>query len=113
MKESMSFNQYQALAERTAGNRSEAERLGNFGLGIAGEAGEVADYIKKVLYHGHPLDKETLCKELGDVLWYVATLATTVGTSLEAVAQTNIEKLKKRYPDGFDTLRSIQREENT
>lgn len=103
------LNGYQIAAMRTAGMENKIYRLGNFALGIAGEAGEVADYIKKVLYHGHPMDKDKLCKELGDVLWYIATLADTACFTLEEVARVNIEKLKKRYPEGFNKERSINR----
>lgn len=105
-----SFNEYQQLAERTAGRKDQRERFGNFGLGISGEAGEVTDIIKKHLFHGHELDKDKLCKELGDTLWYIATIATTAGITLEEVARGNIEKLMNRYPEGFDKERSINRE---
>jgi len=103
------LDRYQEDAMRTAGMENKIYRYGNFALGIAGEAGEVADYIKKVLYHGHPMDKDKLCKELGDVLWYVATLADTAGLTLQEVAKVNIAKLMKRYPDGFDKEKSINR----
>jgi len=106
-----SLEGYQRDAMRTAGMENQIYRYGNFALGIAGEAGEVADYIKKVLYHGHVMDEEVLCKELGDVLWYVTTLASTAGLTLEEVARKNIEKLRKRYPDGFSQEKSINREE--
>lgn len=108
----MNFREYQQLAERTAnaGVRDDClKRFANFGMGIAGEAGEVCDYLKKVVFHGHYLDLATLEKELGDVLWYVATIATTAGLSLEEIAITNIEKLKARYPEGFDPERSRNR----
>jgi len=105
-----SLNGYQIAAMRTAGQTNKIYRYGNFALGIAGEAGEVADYIKKVLYHGHPIDKDKLCKELGDVLWYIATLAENAGLTLEEVARANIDKLWARYPDGFSTERSINRD---
>ena len=100
-----SFLSYQEDAARTAGDT----RLEILALGIAGEAGEVADYIKKVVGHGHALDPQALQKELGDVLWYVAMLATKCGLDLDLVAQANIEKLRKRYPDGFSTERSKNR----
>ena len=64
-------------------------------MGISGEAGEVTDYIKKLLFHGHILDKNKMKEELGDVLWYIATIGTTVGLSLEDIAESNILKLKK------------------
>lgn len=108
----MNFNEYQDLAEHTAGQSDTKERYCNFGLGIAGEAGEVADYIKKVIYHEHQLDINKLNKELGDVLWYIATIASTAGLTLEEVAIVNIKKLKERYPEGFSPEASKNRLEN-
>jgi len=103
----MTANEYQKAALRTA--TSKFRDLGNCGLGIAGEAGEVADIIKKHLYQGHPLDKRHIVEELGDVAWYVAVCAFTVDTSLEDVLKENVRKLKRRYPDGFSEERSIHR----
>jgi NTP pyrophosphatase (non-canonical NTP hydrolase) len=110
----MNFTEYQQLAERTARATTDTrERLTNFGMGLVGETGEVVDCIKKILYHGHDLDlnRDKLKIELGDLMWYVATLATTAGISLRDVAEANIEKLRKRYPEGFDPERSRNREE--
>lgn len=80
-------------------------------MGIAGEAGEVADLIKKVRYQGHDFDKVHFIKELGDVLYYLAVAAYAVDVSLTDVMQTNVAKLQKRYPDGFSADRSVNREE--
>ena len=88
---------YQALAQRTAGEITPAIAA----LGLAGESGEVADLLKKHLGHGHPLDVDKLRAELGDVLWYIAALCTLYNITLDSVAATNIDKLRKRYPDGF------------
>lgn len=104
-----SLNAYQGEAMRTAGDRK--DDLACHALGIAGEAGEVADLLKKHLFHGHSLDHDKVAKELGDVLWYVAVLAQRIGVDLETVARMNVEKLRKRYPDGFSSERSINREE--
>ena len=70
---------------------------------------EAIDIVKKWLAQGHELDKERLAKELGDIAWYLAEAATALDLSLEQILQANIDKLKKRYPDGFDTKRSIVR----
>lgn len=72
-------------------------------LGLAGEAGEVADLLKKHVHHHKPLDRGALVKELGDVLWYLAFLCEANGITLEEVASANAEKLRARYPDGFTT----------
>lgn len=72
-----------------------------WGQGIAGEAGEVCDLIKKVHGHGTPFDGEKLKKELGDVLWYVAALADAHGFTLADVAEANAAKLRARHPNGF------------
>lgn len=111
----MNFTEYQQLAERTARTAKETpeKRFINFSFGLTGETGEVIDCLKKHLFHGHPLDREKLKIELGDVMWYVATLATTAGISLQDVAEANIEKLRKRYPEGFSEERSNHREDNT
>jgi NTP pyrophosphatase (non-canonical NTP hydrolase) len=105
MSDIETLNRYQLEALRTLGASDKAI----LGLGIAGEAGEVADLIKKELGHGHISDPERVAKELGDVLWYVATLADAYGFSLSDVASMNIAKLKSRYPEGFSTERSVNR----
>ncbi|WGF40274.1 MULTISPECIES: nucleoside triphosphate pyrophosphohydrolase family protein [Lysinibacillus] len=106
----MNLNEYQLLATRTAAKHD--NELVNYGLGIAGEAGEVADLIKKAMFHGHVIDHVEVKKELGDVMWYLANIARLAGLSLDEIAEANIEKLKKRYPDGFSTEASINRAEN-
>lgn len=83
----------------------------NGALGLTGEAGEVADIIKKYIFHGHKLDRDEIVKELGDVLWYVALLCETIGVSIEDVMTKNIDKLKNRYLDGFSVKASLNREE--
>lgn len=103
----MNLNEYQELAARTA-NSHEYE-LANYGLGIAGEAGEVADLIKKAVFHGHDIPKDEVKKELGDVLWYLSRIASLAGLTLDEVATGNIDKLMKRYPEGFSTERSVNR----
>lgn len=110
----MNLNDYQRAAARTMGfddkSMRHPEALACWALGVAGEAGEVADYLKKVLFHGHDLDTDKLVKEMGDVLWYLAVLARQCGVDLEDVAAANIEKLKRRYPGGFSNAASRARE---
>ncbi|WJP97081.1 nucleoside triphosphate pyrophosphohydrolase family protein [Macrococcus bovicus] len=109
----MDLNEYQELAGRTHNKGiSQPEALANYALGLTGEAGEVADQIKKHVFHGHELDQEELKKELGDVLWYIANLAAVNSIELSEVAEMNINKLKKRYPEGFNQADSINRIEN-
>lgn len=88
----------------------EMNRLINGLMGLNGEAGEAIDILKKHLFQGHELDKDHLAEELGDVAWYLAVTADALGYSLEEILQMNIEKLQKRYPDGFDSERSVNRE---
>lgn len=107
----MNFDEYQKLAMRTANLTAGELRLAYLGLGLTGEAGEVAEHIKKHIGHGHDLDIEKLSKELGDVLWYVAVMADALGLELGDIATRNIEKLRKRYPDGFSNEASRNREE--
>lgn len=104
------LNRYQELAGRTAKKDMPLkDALLEAALGCAGEAGEISDEIKKVVYHEHPINIEKLLKEAGDVLWYVSRLCTVLGVTLEEVASMNIKKLMERYPEGFDSDRSINR----
>lgn len=109
----MTINDYQEAALRTANKEklSDKELLTNGVLGLSGESGECADLVKKHLFQGHELDAEKLANELGDVAWYLALASYAIGYSLEAVLQMNVDKLHKRYPDGFSAERSIHREE--
>ena len=80
-------------------------------LGLAGEAGETLDMIKKWIFHEKDLDREHLKKELGDVMWYRAMICYSFGFDLDEILQMNIDKLKARYPEGFDTKRANHRAE--
>lgn len=102
----MDMEQYQNAAFRTCGD----SHIGVLALGLCGESGEVADLVKKHLGHGHDLDKEKIKEELGDVLWYIASMCHCLGMDLKDVAAKNVEKLMIRYPNGFDTERSKNRE---
>lgn len=108
----MTLNEYQDLAQRTS-NRALDMRghLFNGVLGMSGEAGECADLLKKHYYQDGRLFVDDLEDELGDVLWYVVETAAALGVTLEEVAQRNVEKLRKRYPEGFDSDRSLHRRE--
>lgn len=106
----MDIDVYQTFAiSLMSKDLDEKIELATLALGCSGEAGEVADHVKKHIGHGHDLNKEYMIKELGDVLWYIATLADHLDVSLSEIASKNIEKLSKRYPDGFSTDKSINR----
>ena len=109
----MTINEYQKEALRTASgmNYENYGMLINGALGLCGEAGEVADIIKKSVFQGHKLDAEHIAEELGDVAWYIAISAQALGFSLEYVFQKNVDKLRKRYPNGFEAERSLNRDE--
>ncbi|WP_167956521.1 nucleoside triphosphate pyrophosphohydrolase family protein [Anaerosporobacter faecicola] len=108
----MTINEYQTLAMKTRNKEmSQKDTLINGVMGLCGESGEAIDLVKKHLAQGHPLNQEELAKELGDIAWYLAETALAIGYSLEEIFQMNIEKLKKRYPEGFDQEKSIHREE--
>lgn len=98
----LTFSDYQTAAKRTsAAPFPERERPIVQGLALCGEAGELANLIKKAAWHGQPADPARVADELGDVLWYIADLATHYGLDLEHIAAANVEKLARRYPDGF------------
>ena len=108
----MNINEYQKLAMRTLNPElNKKDVLINGVMGLCGEAGEVIDIVKKHLAQGHELTREQLIKELGDVAWYLAETATALDVSLEDVLRKNIEKLERRYPDGFEKERSVNRQE--
>ena len=108
----MTVNEYQKLAMTTLNPAlSKTDVLLNGVMGLCGEAGEAIDIVKKHLHQGHELDKDKLTKELGDIAWYLAETATALDVSLEDVLAGNIEKLRSRYPEGFSTERSVNRNE--
>ncbi len=100
----MTFEEYQKSSRRTAIYPNTGKNIIYPVLGLTSEAGEVADKLKKILRdHDGVIDeakKQELAKELGDVLWYVAQIATEIGLPLEEVAAMNIEKLMSRFERG-------------
>ncbi|MFT8319331.1 MAG: nucleoside triphosphate pyrophosphohydrolase family protein [Bacillus sp. (in: firmicutes)] len=120
----MKLNEYQEMSKRTMPTvgdviiqdgcevvLTESLIKANYAMGISGEAGEVTDLLKKQLFHGHAIDPKKVKKELGDVMHYAAGLATLYGFTLEEVTTENIDKLMKRYPEGFSSERSVNRVE--
>ena len=109
-KPGLTANEYQKLAMTTLNpSLSKKDVLINGVMGLCGESGEAIDIVKKWLAQGHELDKEKLAKELGDIAWYLAETAYALDIPLEKILQGNIEKLKKRYPEGFASERSVNR----
>ena len=133
----MTGNDYQKLAMRTNDNKA-TERLENcidvhshlennltvdddgdasIGgilnacLGLSGEVGEFNDMIKKWIFHEKDLDVEHAKKEAGDICWYLAMLCESFGWNLDEIMQMNVDKLKARYPEGFDVDRANHRAE--
>ncbi len=106
----MTINEYQKLAMTFLNPQITNEKiLINGVMGLCGESGEVIDLVKKHLHQGHELDKEKITKELGDVMWYISEIAYSLDIDLETVLKLNIDKLSKRYPNGFNTNDSINR----
>ena len=110
----MTLKEYEHHALRTANGGTktlnEDERLIlNCCLGLAGESGELVDMVKKYLFHDHPFDTENAVKELGDIHWYWSVMCHTIGVDPNEVLRRNVEKLYKRYPNGFSPEDSIAR----
>ena len=108
----MQVNEYQKAAMATLNPAlDKKDVLINSVMGLCGESGEAIDIVKKWLMQGHELDREHLVRELGDVAWYLAEAATALDVPLEAVFQGNLDKLRQRFPDGFDTGASVNHKE--
>lgn len=108
------FTFYQRNAARTARERHSFDdprhsRIAVASMGLAGESGELIDALKKWVAHGHELNLTHVEKELGDILWYVAEIATVLDLKLSDIAEKNQDKLAARYPEGFSTERSRNR----
>lgn len=106
----MTLNEYQADAVATANSKHPDDlRVVNWAMGLAGEAGECLDLVKKWFFHGHPEVGSKLREELGDVLWYVAVMADELNVNLSEIARANTAKLRERYPEGFTPKASQER----
>lgn len=119
----MTVREYQILAMRTNDHKNTGRLCNaiqwpydmggviNASLGLSGEVGELNDYIKKAIFHKHPLDPVVVKKEISDVMWYTALMCESFGFDMGEIAQLNIDKLKARYPEGFDPEKSLHRKE--
>jgi len=114
----MDANKYQVKAARTLIDRPDFEIPDNDimlvwnAIGLAGEAGEVAELVKKAVFHRHGINgafREKMVKELGDVLWYAAAMCTKLDMDLGVIMEVNIRKLEERYPSGFSSQDSKRR----
>lgn len=122
-RDEMTGNEYQSLALRTVSPIPYAEkedytdkdilklRIVEGVMGLCGEAGECSEIVKKSIFQGHKLSEKELAEELGDVAWYLAVTASSIGYNLDDIFKMNIEKLEKRYPNGFEENRSIFRDD--
>lgn len=109
-KKKMTGNEYQKLASRTINMSLTYEGQSNHALhGMVGEIGELHSLYQKK-YQGHEFDAVHAKKELGDLLWFVAEYCTAHGWKLEDIMQMNIDKLKARFPEGFDSEKSLHRQ---
>jgi NTP pyrophosphatase (non-canonical NTP hydrolase) len=106
------IDQYQGFALRTLASdvaKDRARVFFNAATGLSSETGEVNELVKKHFFHGHELDIDHMKKELGDLAWYWALMCHAIGVRPSDVLMANIEKLRRRYPDGFSTERSMNR----
>lgn len=107
----MKVSEYQDLAARTINRKLSVQQIQLHALhGLSAEVGEIHSLFQKY-FQGHNFTVDDLRKEVGDVAWMLAELCTANGWDMENVLQENIEKLKKRYPDGFSEDRSRNRSE--
>ena len=106
----MQVGTYQELAERTINkNLTTDEQINHALFGMSGEVGEILSIYQKQ-YQGHEIDEEELKKEVGDLIWFVAEYCTVMGWEMDEILYKNINKLKRRYPDGFEVERSVNRD---
>lgn len=106
----MDFNEYQALARRTQNPALNGHQRRMHALhGLAAEVGEIHAIYQKG-FQGHTVSNEKVMDELSDLLWFAAELCDVLGITMGSVAKHNVEKLRKRYPEGFDADRSLHRE---
>lgn len=118
------FDEYQKLAFRTAKVTTthmpitprtltdpEVKDLAHAALGLTSEAGEIATAIKAAIIYNKPLDVNNIVEELGDILWFASFTASILGISLDHIAWKNIDKLRKRYPEGYTDVEAILRKD--
>ena len=110
LEERLSYSGFY-LADDGKAKKKDVAGLINGLMGLSGEAGELTDLFKKWIFHNAAVEEEHAKKELGDVFWYAALICDAMGWSMDEIMQMNIDKLKARYPEGFDTEKSNHRKE--
>ena len=105
----MQTDDYQDTIQRTCTIVDREDLLKLALIGLQDELGEIAGPLKKHLWHGHELDLAHVQEEIGDLMWYLATLCNALALSLSETLIRNVEKVARRYPDGFSSARSIHR----
>ena len=106
----MNIRDFQTLSVRTMNKElTKEQQISNMVFGANGELGEVTDILKKYLYQGHRINKQHLAEEIGDTLFYIVNLCTLFNLDIEDILQGNVDKLRNRYPEGFDSTKSINR----
>lgn len=105
----MNFKEYQDNAIKTAKTGDFHFNLIHAAMGLAGEAGEFTDCVKKYAIYGQTLDSKNAAEELGDILWFIALACNTLGVNMAEIAQQNITKLQARYPEKYTDLHAAQR----
>ena len=110
----MNFKEYQQGAARTFAENPDKLQPNQFSelhcvIGISTEAGELLDAYKKHIYYKRELDLVNVKEEIGDIMWYIANFCTVMGIELDELLHANLDKLKLRYPDKFDTDKAINR----
>lgn len=105
----MDLKDYQELAKTTAKKEEDPDKeICFWGLGVVGEAGDISSCIKKLVFHKNESIKEGIRENIGDMMWYTAMICNFFNWNLQEILNENIEKLKKRHPQGF-TYETAQR----
>jgi NTP pyrophosphatase (non-canonical NTP hydrolase) len=105
------IKEYQEACKKTAKVMEDKDKeICNWGLGVAGEAGDVASCIKKEVFHENKKAKDGIRENIGDMMWYVAMICNFYDWSLDDILSENLEKLNERYSSGGFSLKEAQRE---
>jgi NTP pyrophosphatase (non-canonical NTP hydrolase) len=106
----MNDKQYRDFVRLKMSPKTSEDPLLNATLGLVGESGEIADHVKKYIFHDHHyLAEEQIMEELGDLMFYVFVMLYALDKTLYEVLEMNMDKLNERYPEGFDPERSMNR----